>query len=1608
METSSSYPQRSYTRSEWASLSIQDRIRAMNEINVDTDPPQQSEGQHQHDHGEERAEEDAYNEREEIVEPPRRVSVVEMWRRRDNQSASSATGAPPFQKSPNHASGRIENARHSQEEEKKEEEEQGGPTKPSTVRNMWNQRANKTAPAPQPQAISSSIRHPNTTRSVERTVSATENQVVDMSIVPSPDKSSNEEEPPETVPAPRVRPSNVTDFWAQRGLNPIAAVDSSVTNAVSSVANWKQQREGTRQSSTQAPQHVTAAATPPDDENTPRVVHPSTPGKVSVVDRWKQRIANPEQKPVEEEEAPKSPIKKQSVADRWASAVKKPEPPSPRRNVADRWINRQQQSSAENKAVTPSRRTSNAPIPGIPASPTSRTHTTACSSTGSLRSYEAGPDEEDDAASSAAEETTYTALAGHQHVTKRWSNRLVGEGCSSGQATITPANPRSVSGSSSLLPAPRRKGDGNQRRVPEASHDESSETSAPSQATPPRKIKMPGSFHYTSPPVTPKSNTQTAVGKVPRTPDSKTSLPLPDLKSAWTTKSSSLPLRPQRADPQTPKLPNFQPTTPTSRCSPNLPDFNNLLSDPGRQPPSPLSPSRRSVASLSPKFAYEHSGTNNDTAGSNSLPTLTDFPSDGGNREPRLLVLVSGQSFSRGQASVRQHMATILNGHKIPYEEIDGSIPTVRHRRNELFKLSGLWAVYPQFFVRENGKTIFWGTWDTLQQCNDAGKIEEEFASGRAGRQSSTTAVDVLADAKGSLAQDPENRLSRIERIKNLNAKKKIPDLTSDDDFEPAPPLLKSRSKPDDDDERVSMTSPSRDPKPNYNNLYDLRKIAPNVTDISREKRGQTIANSGRKPTELMIDEKSPPEQHASVNMDRSVNGESVTVQTVEESIATESTAPRLGAKSLDSLERKECRENGDGIKDLSTRDGKKKNKIVLSDMHAMLKPTTEESGANNKSTQKIRGGGVLTSWPPPKSSLNSSPLTAKGVSSRILAPHISSAPRGQISPVRSRASTPVSSQTSGPKMDFSSPRSRRIGQRLIDKKRELQAQRHRIKKSRSSDSNDVSSVPGDTVESLASRGSDVVPGAFQSSSSSVMQRHPRTPQGAKGSESNKVYPAILSASTPTLDNVLNQGPHTPSTPTGERSNTENNPMCSSNLSRHNESLPSPSKNAPWSTKSAFSPLNDRSPRPGIFQPTHAHQAHNGFRSAPSTPVGIPVSSPKDVGSPNSDSGLSLVDKKSDCSNSVASRGSALSQRAEKLLKQRRQKGSLAGVDEGVESAEDRRHAHELARNVVYGHPKQSAAQQSAERVRKWDQLRIDTMGSEDNTTNLSQFPAGTMETDQTSLYLDPHTLASPARQTRQTVGSSSGIVGDTALTRQRASLSSRYTTSDRFIDKPYAQRRPTVPPPSTKSLPNCDKSASAPQSTRSAPGRPLYNGLYSDETQDETPTSSEDFRSFSSQTSKSESVAPVSRPSMTVTSGMDSTFDQRSSHHGIHDDFVTESAYSYDALRNAYANMTFGQLAADFAGEVSSALNLDRIQHDVKKVFGGSKNERDLPERKRPVLVCTDLVPYDEEDVAIEVEYMDQPTSYGLCEAKGCGVSSPTGQSSFEEPPRRRRMGEV
>lgn len=100
--------------------------------------------------------------------------------------------------------------------------------------------------------------------------------------------------------------------------------------------------------------------------------------------------------------------------------------------------------------------------------------------------------------------------------------------------------------------------------------------------------------------------------------------------------------------------------------------------------------------------------------------------------EGRILMMVTNMGMNRTQVQNQLRANMLLNALSIPFESIDGSNPANKDVRNELFKLSDMRGIYPQFFVVSEGgggvpQTTFLGDWETIEGINDSSSLPAEL-----------------------------------------------------------------------------------------------------------------------------------------------------------------------------------------------------------------------------------------------------------------------------------------------------------------------------------------------------------------------------------------------------------------------------------------------------------------------------------------------------------------------------------------------------------------------------------------------------------------------------------------------------------------------------------------------------------------------------------------------------------------------------------------------------------------------------------------------------------------------------------------------------------------
>jgi hypothetical protein len=356
-------PKKGYSRSEWSALSIQERIRAMNDTldTVEASPANMglSDNNNNNNNVNTKNSEDGeygmttgalsssfspvqsmLSEEDmavaaDVLVLPKRSSVVDMWRKREEDVAETGTGtaadgvgtASP-KKTQTASTARSNKEQAKEQEEKKEQhvdnKEDGqhemSPA-PSAVRNMWSQRvANSPSPVV-PKKTVSAVARKSPALPVKPPLTLWD-VPADLTIMP-PEEETEDSDAEDN----KRSPSKVANSWAQRGLQRVRTPSPP-------------------------PSEAAAAVSPPKNGSK----------RVSVVDSWQKRKSpqsqHPQQQPSGFDEAPTraettvAPARPPVVA----IPVSSRGPASPKRSsVADRWakrMNENHQDSPQSGAAT--------------------------------------------------------------------------------------------------------------------------------------------------------------------------------------------------------------------------------------------------------------------------------------------------------------------------------------------------------------------------------------------------------------------------------------------------------------------------------------------------------------------------------------------------------------------------------------------------------------------------------------------------------------------------------------------------------------------------------------------------------------------------------------------------------------------------------------------------------------------------------------------------------------------------------------------------------------------------------------------------------------------------------------------------------------------------------------------------------------------------------------------------------------------------------------------------------------------------------------------------------------------------------------------------------
>ena len=122
----------------------------------------------------------------------------------------------------------------------------------------------------------------------------------------------------------------------------------------------------------------------------------------------------------------------------------------------------------------------------------------------------------------------------------------------------------------------------------------------------------------------------------------------------------------------------------------------------------------------------------------------------------RVLLLVSSAPINRLQVARQERALVMLRDHDVRFDLFDGSDPSNKDRRDELFGISGMYGHYPQFFLLDSDDgTTFFGTFKTIEGMFDAGiflsSIDSKSTS--SGNDKALNTGLETADANGSASE---------------------------------------------------------------------------------------------------------------------------------------------------------------------------------------------------------------------------------------------------------------------------------------------------------------------------------------------------------------------------------------------------------------------------------------------------------------------------------------------------------------------------------------------------------------------------------------------------------------------------------------------------------------------------------------------------------------------------------------------------------------------------------------------------------------------------------------------------------------------------------------
>lgn len=93
----------------------------------------------------------------------------------------------------------------------------------------------------------------------------------------------------------------------------------------------------------------------------------------------------------------------------------------------------------------------------------------------------------------------------------------------------------------------------------------------------------------------------------------------------------------------------------------------------------------------------------------------------------KAILLFSGLASDQIQIVNTRRLETALEGRKMVFEKVDGSLAEHKELRDKLFAASGIRGKYPQCFISNGSTYQFVGQWDEIESLLDCDQLPQDI-----------------------------------------------------------------------------------------------------------------------------------------------------------------------------------------------------------------------------------------------------------------------------------------------------------------------------------------------------------------------------------------------------------------------------------------------------------------------------------------------------------------------------------------------------------------------------------------------------------------------------------------------------------------------------------------------------------------------------------------------------------------------------------------------------------------------------------------------------------------------------------------------------------------